>query len=302
MRIKDGIEEYLVDIEIRNYTHRTIRSYRIKLDIFRRWCESEDIEDTEDIRLPVIKKYTQSMLQRGCKASYVNGTLKTLKSFVNYLYEEGEGGFNTKNGKWRYVKEERTVIQAFSPKQIKQLLAGCQPCKSYKDYRDLLAIVLFLETGIRVMELIGIKKEDIHDDYILIRGKNRKERPVALTPVCKKHMLKYDRVKENYFAFRPVDDNYFLSVTGRALTNSAVEYMIKTRGRLIENDGSLRVSAHTLRHTYATRQVIMSNMDIYTLQRSLGHQSISVTERYISSLGNDEVIKKAKSSSVLLNL
>lgn len=301
MQIKEAISEYLVEIEIRGYSKKTIKTYKVKLNIFGRYCEEiEGIDDVDDIRLAVIKKYTQHMLRKGNKGTYVNGSLKTIKSFVQWLNDEGYGGFNTRGGRWTWTKEKRPHITAFNPKQVRQLIAGCQGT-SFLDIRDMAIVVVFLETGIRCQELYSIRPDDIKDDYIIIKkGKGGKERVVAITPVMKKYMMKYDRVRANYFELRPAEDYYFLSYTGKQLTNSGIEHMLKKRGKMVEGD--LRISPHTLRHTYSQQQLKIGNMDLYTLMRQLGHSDISVTQQYLNSLSDDAVVKKARSSSVLLNL
>ena len=94
----------------------------------------------------------------------------------------------------------------------------------YYDIRDKTIITMFIETGIRNSELCNIKPEDIHNDFILINGKNHKQRVVPVTPILKKAMVKYDREKEKYFAIRQVENYYFLSRTGRRLTPEANAY------------------------------------------------------------------------------
>ena len=57
MRIDKAIRDFLIEIEIRKYTPKTIRSYRNNLSLFLRFCEEKaGIEYTEDISLPVIKQ------------------------------------------------------------------------------------------------------------------------------------------------------------------------------------------------------------------------------------------------------
>lgn len=300
MEIKEAIEDYLVEIEVRGYSKKTIRTYGIKLNIFLRYCEEQGVGDIDDVRLPLIKKFTQFMLQRGNKGTYINGCLKTIKSFCQYCYDEGYGAFNTKGGRWTsWVKEKKPHITAFNPKQVRALLAGCQGNK-YTDMRDYCLIVMFLETGIRCAEAYGITMKDVHDGYIIVHGKGNKDRLVAVTPILKKAMLKYERARENYFALRPAEDYYFLSYTGKMLTNSGIEHIIKKRGELIEGD--VRISPHTLRHTFAQRQLKMGNVDIYTLSKMLGHEDISTTQIYLRSISDMDIVKMAKGSSVLMNM
>lgn len=297
MRIKTAVKDYLVEIEIRKYTPRTLKTYRLKLGMFERFCEEQGVTDIEDVSMAEVKQFTQAMMQKGRKGTYINGCLKTIKSFIQYCYEEGMGGFNTKRGGFKWVKEEKPVIRAFRPRDVRLMLDSCRG-NDYMSLRDTAILTLLFETGIRCLELCMIKNSDIHDDYIIISGKNHKQRVVPITPILKKALMRYDRAKENYFAFREREEYYFLSYRGKRLTNSGMEHMIKRHGKGIEG---IRVSPHTCRHFFAQQQIKMGT-DIYTISRLLGHESIAITQIYLDSLRDEDIIKIAKQSSVLSSM
>lgn len=57
--------------------------------------------EIEDVSLAVVRQFSRFMSERGRKGRYINGLLKVAKAFIQYCYEEGYGGFNTKkNFKW----------------------------------------------------------------------------------------------------------------------------------------------------------------------------------------------------------
>lgn len=299
MKIKTAVKEWLVECEIRKYTPKTLRGYKINLNIFLRYCEEVlEIDDMDEISMATIKKFTQSMIQKGHKGTYVNGLLKSAKSFIQYVYDEYEEGFNTKNKKFTWVKEERPVIKAFKPKDVRYILNNCKGIE-YLDVRDTAIITMLIETGVRCWELCCIQPADVHEDYIIVHGKNHKQRAIPITPLLKKALMKYERTKENYFAFKNMDTYYFLSKTGRQLTNSGMEHMIKRRSKGIESE--VRCSPHTFRHTFAQMQLKMGT-DLYSLSRLLGHESVSITQIYLRSLEDAEIVKMAKQNSVLLNM
>ena len=297
MKIKTAAKEYYAEIEIRKFTPKTIRNYRNNLNLFLRFCEEQtDTEDIEDLTLAVVRQFTSFMISKGRKGSYVNSLLKVVKAFIQYCYDEGYGGFNTrKNFKW--CKQDKAVIMAFQPSDVRSML---QSCKGYDflSVRDTAILTTLFETGIRCWELCCIQKSDIHDDFIIINGKNHKQRVVPVTPVLRKALLRYDSVKENYFALKNTDDYYFLSFHGRQLNNSAVEHIIKRHGQGIEG---IRVSPHTCRHFYAQQQIKMGT-DLYTISRLLGHENIQITQTYLNSLRDNEVISIAKQKSVLMSM
>lgn len=297
MKIETAVREYLIEIEVRKYTPRTIKGYRTNLNLFLRFCKEKSmIEKVEDISLGVVKQLTQFLTGQGKKGNYVNTILKTVKSFIQYCYEEDYGGFNTKkNFKW--CKEEKPVIITFQPVHVKQML---QDCNGYDfiSVRDKAILSILFETGIRCLELCCIQPEDIHDDFIIIKGKNHKQRVVPITPLLQKALLKYNAVAKNYFDLKHTEDYYFLSFHGRKLTVEGVEHIVKRHGSGIEG---IRVSPHTCRHFFAQQQVKMGT-DLYTISRLLGHENISITQTYLNSLRDEEVIQIAKGKSVLMNL
>ena len=59
MKISVALKEYLLEIEVRKYTPKTIRSYRNNLNLFLRFCEHEaNMHNVEDINIATVKKYS----------------------------------------------------------------------------------------------------------------------------------------------------------------------------------------------------------------------------------------------------
>lgn len=297
MKISTAAKEYLIEIEVRKFTPKTIRSYRNNLNLFLRFCEEQaHVTDVEDLSLAVVRQFSLYMSSRGRKGSYINGLLKVAKAFIQYCYEEDYGGFNTKKN-FRWCKQDKAVIMAFKPSDVRQMLKSCRG-GDFISARDTAVLTMFFETGVRCWELCCIQKKDIHDDFIIINGKNHKQRVVPITPVLRKALLKYDTAKDNYFALKNTDDYYFLSFHGRQLTNSAVEHIVKRHGEGIED---VRVSPHTCRHFYAQQQIKMGT-DLYTISRLLGHENIQITQTYLNSLRDNDIINLAKQKSVLMSI
>ena len=297
MKISVAKREYLTEIEVRKFTLKTIKSYRNNLNLFLRFCEEEaGISEVEELTLSVVRQFSLYMSGKGRKGSYINGLLKVAKAFIQYCYDEGYGGFNTrKNFQW--CKQDKAVLMAFKPSDVRRML---QSCKGYDflQVRDAAVLTALFETGIRCWELCCIQKKDIHEDFIIINGKNHKQRVVPITPVLRKAMMKYDNCAADYFTLKNIDDYYFLSFHGRQLTNSAVEHIIKRHGEGIDG---IRVSPHTCRHFFAQQQIKMGT-DLYTISRLLGHENIQITQTYLNSLRDDDIIQIAKQKSVLMSM
>ena len=176
MKMQSAVEEYLVEIEVRKYTPKTIRSYRCNLNLFLRFCaEKLHVETVEELTPAVVRQFSRCMSEAGRKGTYINGVLKSIKSFIQYCYEEGYGGFDTRKS-FKWCKEEKPVITAFSPEQVRIMLQSCRG-HDYLSLRDYAILTLLFETGIRCWELCCIREEDIliiscrfiaNDDILLV--------------------------------------------------------------------------------------------------------------------------------------
>lgn len=297
MKIEHAIKEYLLEIEIRKFTPKTIKSYRNNLGLFFRFCnEVAKVDDTKELTLGLVKQFTHYMVSKNHKGSYINGLLAVVKVFIQYCFEEGYGGFNTRHT-FKWCKQEKPVIRAFKPEDVKTMMKSCKG-NDYMSVRDQAILTTLFETGIRCYELCCIRSSDIHSDFIVINGKNHKQRVVPITPILRKSLMRYDLTAANYFTLKNTDDYYFLSFHGHQLNNSAVERVLRRHGEGIKG---IRVSPHTCRHFFAQQQVKMGT-DLYTISRLLGHENIAITQTYLNSLRDEDIIKIAKQNSVLSNL
>ena len=292
-------DEFLTDCTIRRLTPKTIQGYKVNTTIFLRAMESYELIDVSEINMTHVKRFIFDMTKSGAKGTYINNVLKVVKVFLQYCNDEGYTKFDPKP-KWKWVKEEKPLIRAFSVDDANRLINYFRG-SNYTDLRNKAIIMVLLDTGIRCNELCSIMPDDVKDDYIVIvNAKNRKQRAVAITPIVKKALLRYERAKESYYnPYRAkYADNYFLSFHGRAMTVSAVENVLKEAGKGIKD---VRVSPHTCRHFFAQQQLKMGT-DVYTISRLLGHESIAVTQIYLDSFRDEDIVNKAKNRSVLMNM
>lgn len=292
-----AIKQYLLDCEVKNYTARTLKSMRERLRIWRNFCIEEGVTTTEEMNVVLVKEYITILLRRKLSTTYIRGILSCIKTFIDYCYKERYSQINTKLD-WFNIKVDKPVIKAFSSKDIKTLLDSCKGSR-FLDVRDKTILTLFFETGIRCAELINMQDSDIKEDYIIVHGKNHKDRLVPITPILQQELSKHQMARAKYFKYRTIHDDYtFLSQTGRILTTSAVEHILKKRGEGIKD---VRISPHTCRHTFAQQQALMGT-DVYTISRILGHENVQITQTYLNSLEAESIVKMARGRSVLGNL
>lgn len=145
--------------------------------------------------------------------------------------------------------------------------------------RDYCILVLFLNCGLRLSELVSINISDVrhHSSTIRITGKGNKERIVYLNEAC---LQAIDR----YLAVRPNDgqkdkDALFVSKQHKRISPKTVQYIVKKYLAKIDLGGP-GYSVHKLRHTAATLMYQHGNVDIRVLKDILGHENLGTTEIY----------------------
>lgn len=299
MLLKNIIKEYIYDIQCRNYTKRTIKGYTNNLLKWCKYCQEElNLNELEEINHLHIKKYLTLLKNKGLSESYINTILKNIRSFYKYCYKE-EYCINV-SLKVNWLKEPKTVIQTFTDNEVKKMV-NYYDNKTYLSCRNKTIMYMLLDTGIRNLELCSLKLTDVRETTIYIYGKGRKERIVPISPLLKKQLIKYERIRSNYLIDNILDyDNYFLSFRYKPLTTEAVERIVKECGKHIVRD-YIRVSPHTCRHYFAQAQ-LRNGLDIYSLSRLLGHETVNVTKRYLEGLHDEKIIEMGVKSSPLMNL
>lgn len=300
MLLTDAAKEFEFNCKCRKLSEKTIRNYgkliRYLLDYLK---EQHKVLCLEDVRPMYIKAYLIMLQERGAKPQYINDQLKAFKVLFRYLYEEGYTD-SILTERIKNVKEPKTIIKTFSEREVKAMTEYYSG-HTFMQIRNRLMLMMFFDTGIRVSELIELKISQVKDEYILIHGKGDKERVVPKSPLLNKCMFKYLSTRENFFAYRRVPENVFLSRNGRPMTTEAIHRVIKIAGKAVGVSRDIRVSPHTCRHTFAQMQ-LKNGLDLYSLSRLMGHSNISITQRYLEGLRDFEVLNACKATGILMNL
>jgi integrase/recombinase XerD len=301
MELNDVLNEFLFEIQIKNYTPRTLKSYKNNNNLFLTYLFNEfDINELEEVSHQHIRQYMKFLNQQGRKSTYINSILKTIRSFMEYCVQEGYITNNpAKRVKWQ--KEEKVMINTFNNEEVIRML-DTYNFVDYLNARNKTLLAMLIDTGIRNLELCQLVNTDVRESVIRVFGKGNKERYVSISPMLKKFMIKYERVKDFYFKNKIIKyDNYFLSNTGKPLTKEAVERVVKLAGEEAGIRNEIRCSPHTCRHYFAQAQ-LRNGLDVYSLSRLLGHENINITKRYLQSLNDASIVELSIKTSPLMNL
>lgn len=301
MLLSDACVEYLFTCQVRRLSPKTIDNYRKQICYWQRYLKEVcDIQDVEAVRPVHIKGFIALRQQDGRKPAYINDLLKVFRSFYQYCVEEGYVTVSPLD-KVKNVKQPKVIISTFTLMDIKKMLA-CYGGADFLSVRNRAILATFFDSGIRCAELMNLTDDKIKSDYMLIHGKGDKERVVPKSAYLSKCLLRYQRVRDSYFAGKLPPQGYtFLSRTGRKLTHEAVAEVVREAAKKVGVDSNVRASPHTCRHTFAQLQ-LKSGIDLYTLSRLMGHENIAVTQRYLRGMKDDEIVQEGNRHSPLMQL
>lgn len=301
LRLESLLSEYLLEIQIKNYTPKTIRGYKGNCSRFIEFVSGEfGIVEHYEVMPQHAKAYIKLLQMKGRSPVYINTILKNIRSMFQYATDEGYLPRNPFE-KVKWLKEEKTVLVVPTDKEVAKMLNAFRGAKLL-DIRDATIIAMLVDTGIRCAELINLTQADIIGGSILINGKGRKQRFVPLSPLMQKQLLKYTRVKELHYKDVPAkSDKLFLSSRGKTLTTEAVERVVRRAGYIAGVNEKVRMSPHTLRHYFAIK-MLDNGIDIYSLARLLGHNNIRTTQRYLTATTDKQILQRTSNSMPLATL
>ncbi|HKW72660.1 MAG TPA: tyrosine-type recombinase/integrase [Candidatus Dormibacteraeota bacterium] len=176
---------------------------------------------------------------------------------------------------------ERNLVTFLNEKEVNALLACCDRM-TWTGRRDHAMLMLAVQTGLRVSELVGLRCQDLvfgTGPHVHCVGKGRKERRTPLLPLTV-------RVMRTWLAERggSLPQPLFPTVAGNVLSRDAVEHRlalyVTKAGTSCPSIQTKRVTAHTLRHTAAMR-LLLSGVDVTVIALWLGHEQISTTGIYL---------------------
>lgn len=285
---------------------KTVTWYSANLRQFHHYLQARHLPDSiADIDIQILREYILYLLKRNkfahhpytpqkqeyISAATVHGHVRTLRAFFSWLVREGLTE-NDLGSSLKLPKVSRKIVSTLSDEEITAILSALNP-KNPCDARNQTILMILLDTGLRIGELIGLRMDDLHLDqgFLKVMGKGRKERIVPIGNNAQRALQKY------LFRYRPEPvhlgiENVFLSTLGTPLTENSVKLMF---GRLAQRSGVNRLHAHLCRHTFATR-FLTNGGDIFTLQQILGHSTLEMVRHYVNLASSDIVIQHRRFS------
>ena len=245
------------------------------------------------------KHYKHSLITKSRK-------LATIRSMFKYYYNNNKLDGNVASKVSMPKLHEKPIIRLES-NEVFDIINETETGKDFTDrqkayhehtkVRDSAIIMLFLGTGIRISELVGIDIADIdfYTKSFRVTRKGGNQSILYFNDDVSIAMHEYFECRTLIDAAGVNQHAFFLSLQNRRISVRAVENLVKKYAKLVSP--LKNISPHKLRSTFGTN-LYRETKDIYVVAELLGHKDINVTKKHYADLGED--IKREASQKVPL--
>lgn len=273
----------------RNISANTIASYRDTFRLLfkfaqRRLGKLPSALDLDDLDAPFISAFLGELeTNRGASARTRNLRLTAIRSFYRFVsFEEpAHSGLIQRVLAIPSKRHDKPQVHFLTRPEIEAILAA--PDRStWLGRRDQTLLLLAVQTGLRLSELISLDRDAIHlgtGAHVRCLGKGRKERCTPLTMHARGALQRW--LKE---PARHGTSALFPNVHGGRLSADSIQSLLAKYVN-VAREGcpsliSKRVSPHVLRHS-AAMELLQAGVDCSVIALWLGHESIETTQTYL---------------------
>lgn len=261
---KEALKKLEIEIKLKGFSPLTAKNYQFFVSKF---LDSSN-KKSEELNEDDAKSYLAGLFDTKSKS-----TISLAASSINFFFKI----LGKSIQKIDLPKKDKSLPQVLSKDEVRKILDSSETQKSR------LMLSLLYSSGLRVSELVNLKKNDLDLAQKMgwvRRGKGAKDRLFTISEgLC-------SQLKE-YMGKHP--DNIHLFSGDKPLTTRNIQKIIQ---KITKNAGiQKRVTPHTLRHSFATH-LLESGTDIRVIQVLLGHSNLSTTQLYAHV--SQETIKSIK--------
>ena len=304
MPLSQVIEDYTSDLKILRRSPKTINFYLRNIRMFLKWLKRHGYQGAlEDISLSTVKRYILYLEEdyrkyqdhpcipkqdESLSPYSIQGHVRTLKALSSWLYRE-EYLNESVLARLKLPKAPKLVIKVLTDDEVREILSAVN-FNTSAGARNYSILLLMLDSGLRLGEVIGLKVPDIDTERgrVLINGKGSKERIVPIGSRSQRYLRRY-MIHFRPEPIRPGIDNVFLNLDGSIITENSIRLIFK---RLSVKCKIPRLHAHLCRHTFGTNY-LRNGGDVFSLQKILGHEDLATVKLYMHLVEAD-VIQKHK--------
>ena len=288
----ERLPKYWNDSDFALFTSRDLQRFSEYLTLYYKSSDSES-DEIDEKRQKVLINHEYGVMRK----------LSSLRSFFEYLFKNERIPGNIATLVSLPKLHEKPILYLIGS-EIERLLNTASTGEGLTEHqksvqkntrkRDLALLMLFLGTGMRVSECVGIDIGDFDfaSNGVLVTRKGGNQVILYYPDDVREALLDYWEERKHIQVANEDSQAFFLSLQRKRISQRAVQIMVKKYSS-IAVPLKKRMSPHKLRSTYATR-LYDETQDIYLVAESLGHADVNTTRRHYAAMSEERRKEAAK--------
>jgi site-specific recombinase XerD len=238
-----------------------------------------------------VEAFITDLLERW-KPTTAHNRYRACHAFFKWLVEEGEIS-ESPMARMKPPRLPETPPPVLRDADLRAILAAAEKDRTYAGRRDEAILRIFMDTGARRAEVVGLRVSDVdlETGLLTVIGKGSRTRQVAVGDMTVRALDRYIRARaKRADAERP---DLWLGTKGR-LTESGVAQIVRDRGR--QAGLAVRIHPHQFRHSYA-HHMLSQGMQEGDLMAVAGWRTRDMVTRYAAATRAERALKVAKTLS-----
>jgi integrase len=272
--VDEAVQKFFEDVAARGLKPPTVGKLKNLLEKrLQHWCRSRGFRLLKQLDVDAVRQFRASWPD-GPISAYKN--IERLRSFFSFCLEAGWIQKNpAKSLKPPRVARHEERVEVFTPEEIENILAAIDsyPARNSHGHENrtrIRAFILALQyTGLRIGDVVGLKKEHLKNDRIFLRTQKTGTKAYVPVPDVLVTALNGSQSASDYFFW-----------TGNGLQKSAVSDWQRALRRLFKL-ANVTGHPHMFRHTFATT-LLTKGVPIEDVAILLGHSTPLITAKYYS--------------------
>ena len=286
---------YVYDLRI-FFDFLSRKKYRGKIPLEFTLEDLENVTDTDiEIFLSYLSNYRYGERRLSCDERAKARKLSAVRSMFKYFFNKGLIEVNQTSKVPTPKLHEKEIIR-LEDDEVSSLLDTAEYGDGLSSHasgyhqktkvRDCAILTLFLGTGIRISELVGLNNEsiDFTNNSFVVTRKGGNKAILYFSEEVGDALAAYLAQKENDPNVPPEENALFLSLQYRRISVRAIENLVKKYARIVSP--LKKITPHKLRSTYGTA-LYRETGDIYIVADVLGHRDVNTTRKHYAAITED---------------
>ena len=307
-----GISEYTSPLTRLNYVYdlRIFFDYLVKRIYKNKIIEELTYSDIENVDITAFENFMAYLSlyeingkEQSCNEQAKSRKISTVRAFYKYLFNKGKITSNTAAKIALPKLHDKEIIRLDIAETVKLLNlaeSGNNFSEHQKAYhnsikiRDVAILTLFLGTGIRNSELVGLNVDDINfeDMSFVVTRKGGNRTILYFNSEVESALKAWLHKRSTIEDLPPTEKALFLSLQNKRISVRTIQELVKKYAKIITP--LKKITPHKLRSTFGTN-LYRETQDIYLVADFLGHSDVNTTKKHYAAQSEEFRRKAIKS-------